>query len=139
MKTSPLTAADHELVKEARRTISRLYKENKHHVSASLRTGDDTIVSAVHIEADIGRVTVCAEAIAIGSAIAQGKSDFHTIVAVRQPHPDEGKTEQKVVSPCGMCRELISDYSPECFVILEMERGLVKTKIEELIPLKYTR
>ncbi|AQQ52616.1 cytidine/deoxycytidylate deaminase family protein [Planococcus lenghuensis] len=81
----------------------------------------------------------CAEAIAIGNAIAQGKNEFHTIVAVRQPHPDEGKMEPKVVSPCGMCRELISDYSPECFVILKMDGELKKTKIEELIPLKYMR
>jgi cytidine deaminase len=38
-----------------------------------------------------------------------------------------------------MCRELISDYSPKCFVILEVNGELVKAEIEELIPLKYSR
>jgi cytidine deaminase len=104
-----------------------------------LKTKTGKIVAAVHIEAYIGRVTVCAEAIAIGKAISDGEKEFDTIVAVKHPYADEVDRALKVVSPCGMCRELISDYAEDCFVILDVNGVTVKTKIIELLPLKYTR
>lgn len=97
-----------------------LYEDDKHHVGAAIRTKSGEITSAVHIEAYIGRVTVCAEAIAIGSAISNGQKNFDTIVAVRHPYSDEVDRRIKVVSPCGICRELISDYAPDSFVLLEL-------------------
>ena len=36
--------------------------------------------------------------------------EFDTIVAVAHPHPHEDIEKCWVVAPCGMCRELISDY-----------------------------
>ena len=139
MKTYDLTENDFILIGEAKDKITSLYEENKHHVGAALRTISGKVISAVHIEANVGRVTVCAEAIAIGNAVSNGEKHFDTIVAVRHPYSDEKNRELKVVSPCGICRELISDYSPDCFVILDIDGKLQKTKISDLLPLKYTR
>jgi cytidine deaminase len=139
METFPLLEEDYELIEAAKEKIDSLYKEDKHHVGAAIRTETGKIVSAVHIEAYIGRVTVCAEAITIGKAISDEETNFHTIVAVRHPYSDEVNRELNVVSPCGMCRELISDYSPNCFVILELNEEIVKVKISSLLPLKYER
>ncbi|WP_035436356.1 MULTISPECIES: cytidine deaminase [unclassified Bacillus (in: firmicutes)] len=139
MKTYPVTSDDLKLIEEATTKIKTLYKENCHHVGAALRTISGEIVSAVHIEAYVGRVTVCAEAIAIGSAISNGHKGFDTIVAVRHPYLDEPNREITVVSPCGMCRELISDYAPHCYVLLEVGNEIIKTTIDELIPYKYKR
>ncbi|MED3728497.1 hypothetical protein [Priestia filamentosa] len=52
-------------------------------------------------------------------------------------HPHSG--ELYIVSPDGMCRELMYDYAPDCYVILEADQEIVKTKISELLPLKYVR
>ncbi|RVT57102.1 cytidine deaminase [Niallia taxi] len=139
MKTFNVTKQDIELVEIATRKITMLYEDDKHHVGAAIRTKSGEITSAVHIEAYIGRVTVCAEAIAIGSAISNGQKNFDTIVAVRHPYSDEVDRRIKVESPCGICRELISDYAPDCFVLLELNGELVKIMISELIPLKYSR
>ncbi|MBK5443597.1 cytidine deaminase [Peribacillus sp. TH16] len=139
MKTYPLNESDYHLIAAASAKITELYEENKHHVGAALKTKTGKIVAAVHIEAYIGRVTVCAEAIAIGKAISDGEKEFDTIVAVKHPYADEVDRALKVVSPCGMCRELISDYAEDCFVILDVNGVTVKTKIIELLPLKYTR
>lgn len=139
MKTFNVTKQDIELVEIATRKITMLYEDDKHHVGAAIRTKSGEITSAVHIEAYIGRVTVCAEAIAIGSAISNGQKNFDSIVAVRHPYSDEVDRRIKVVSPCGICRELISDYAPDCFVLLELNGELVKIMISELIPLKYSR
>ncbi|WP_413004710.1 hypothetical protein [Peribacillus frigoritolerans] len=75
----------------------------------------------------------------IGKAISDGEKGFDTIVAVKHPFSDDEERALKVVSPCGTCRELISDYAKECFVILNINGETVKTKIGELIPYKYTR
>lgn len=108
MKTFPISRQDLELIEAATKKITTLYQDDKHHVGAAIRTKTGDVISAVHIEAYIGRVTVCAEAIAIGSAISNGQKDFDTIVAVRHPYSDEVDRNIRVVSPCGMCRELNS-------------------------------
>ena len=83
-----------------------------------MRTRDGRIVTGVNIDAYIGRIAVCAEAIAIGRAITEtGDHGIETIVAVRHPKPGEpGKIA--VVSPCGICRELIHDYDAKARVIV---------------------
>lgn len=139
MKTVPLNPDDLLLVEEAKQKISNLYEENKHHVGAALRTSTGKIISGVHLEAYIGRVAICAEAITIGSLISSGEKEFTTIVAVLHPSSDEQDKEVKVVSPCGICRELIADYSPKCMVIIDEGSSLIKVPIQSLLPFKYSR
>lgn len=138
MKTYPITEQDKELIKAAQNVIKKLYENEKHHIGAALRTKSGKIITAVHVEAYVGRITVCAEAIALGKAISEEK-EFETIVGVRHPAPDEENREIRVVTPCGMCRELLSDYAPDVDVIIPYEGEIVKCKITELLPLKYKR
>lgn len=42
-----------------------------------------------------------------------------------------------IVPPCGMCRELISDYAPDARVILEFDDGIRCVPVLELLPEKY--
>lgn len=139
MKTYPLNESDYHLIVTQVLKLQNFTKKISIMWVFALKTKTGKIVSAVHIEAYIGRVTVCAEAIAIGKAISDGEKEFDTIVAVKHPYADEVDRALKVVSPCGMCRELISDYAEDCFVILDVNGVTVKTKIIELLPLKYTR
>lgn len=118
---------DKQLIEEARSIISQRFKEGYHHVGAALRTRSGKIFSAVHLEAHIGRVAVCAEAIAIGMAAA-GDTEIEAIVAVN--------SQGIVVPPCGICRELISDYAPNCKVLLSEDESMT---VNELLPRKYQR
>ncbi len=127
MKT--LERKDRDLIKSAGRIISDRFKENVHHIGAALRTRAGKIYSAVHLEAHVGRIAVCAEAIALGMAAAEGDTDIDTIVAVNQ--------KGDVVSPCGMCRELISDYSPDAHVIIRGAEGAEVVSVSLLLPYKY--
>jgi cytidine deaminase len=139
MAQQPLSADDEALIAAAQVAIERLYRPGWHHIGAAVRLSSGRIVTAVHLEANVGRVAVCAEAIAIGRAIAEGERDFATIVAVRHPHAGEGDQSIRVVAPCGMCRELISDYGPTTEVIYA-DRGVIhKRPVADLLPAKYTR
>ena len=135
-----LTEKDQELIAIATEAISGRYRNKWQEVGAAMRTRDGRIVTGVNIDAYIGRIAVCAEAIAIGRAITEtGDHGIETIVAVRHPKPDEpGKIA--VVSPCGICRELIHDYDAKAKVIVpNKSRAPKKVGIGELLPNKYRR
>jgi cytidine deaminase len=131
---------DQELIDAATSVISDRYRDDWQEVGAAMRTRDGRIITGVNIDAYIGRIAVCAEAIAIGRAITEhGDHGIETIVAVRHPKPDEpGKIA--VVSPCGICRELIHDYDAKAKVIVPDQGRTPKVvTIGELLPNKYRR
>ncbi|NOR88752.1 MAG: cytidine deaminase [Anaerolineales bacterium] len=125
------TVVDEELIHIARELIAARFKEGYHHIAAALRTTSGRIYSGVHVEANVGRITVCAEAIAIGAAATAGDTSIETIVALNELG--------EIVSPCGMCRELISDYSPEAYVVVLRSGQPANVPVRELLPDKYSR
>jgi cytidine deaminase len=137
MQSLDLTPQDHELIQHAKAVIARLYRTDHHHVGAALRASSGRIITAVHVEANVGRITVCAEAMAIGKAISEGEQTLETIVAVRRDDSDPNLFY--VVSPCGMCRELINDYMPDATVLCVEDGELKKVAASDLLPGKYTR
>jgi cytidine deaminase len=135
-----LTKEDEELIEAAREAIRRRYRNDWQEVGAALRTRDGRVVTGVNIDAYLGRMAVCAEPVAIGRAITEaGDKGIETIVAVRHPKPEESERAIKVVSPCGMCREVIYDYDPKARVIVPNGDGVDVVSIADLLPNKYTR
>jgi cytidine deaminase len=126
-----LARADRELIAAARRIIRERYYPERHHVGAALRTKSGKVFVGVHLEANVGRIAVCAEAAALAAAAVAGDTEIETIVAVRHTG--------QVVAPCGMCREMISDYAPQAHVILPVNGGLAVLTIGELLPYKYRK
>ena len=109
-------------------------------VGAALRTRDGRIYTGVNLDAYLGRMAVCAEAVALGRAVTEvGETGIETIVAVRHPEPAEADQAIVVVSPCGSCRELIWDYDRNARVIVPSANGPVVAGIGELLPNKYSR
>ena len=140
MKRAPLSPKDRALVAAARDAIKRRYRNEWQEVGAALRTRDGRIITGVNIDAYLGRMAVCAEAVAIGRAITEaGDQGIETIVAVRHPKPDEKDQTIAVVSPCGSCREIIYDYDAKARVIVPNGEDETVASIAELLPNKYVR
>ncbi|MBJ8105378.1 MULTISPECIES: cytidine deaminase [Bacillus cereus group] len=138
LQVMPLNTEDYDLIRAAEKVIEKNYKYGRHHIGSAVRTNTGNVYAAVHVEANVGRITVCGEAMAIGKSISEGDHEFDTIVAVAHPHPHEDIEKCWVVAPCGMCRELISDYGKNTNVILSYNGELVKCSVMELLPEKYT-
>ncbi len=135
-----LSDQDQALVEAARDAIKRRYRNDWQEVGAALRTRDGRVFTGVNIDAYIGRMAVCAEAVAIGRSITEvGDTGIETIVAVRHPEPTEAEQTIAVVSPCGICRELICDYDPKARVIVPDGKVPAVVPIGELLPNKYSR
>ena len=140
MSGAKLTAKDKALIAAARKAISARYRNEWQEVGAALRTRDGRIITGVNIDAYLGRMAVCAEAVAIGRAITEaGDQGIETIVAVRHPKPDEPDQTIAVVSPCGSCREIIHDYDAKARVIVPNGDEPSVATIAELLPNKYVR
>lgn len=135
-----LTDQDKELIDAATRAIKSRYRNDWQEVGSAVRTRDGRLVVGVNLDAYVGRGAVCAEAVAIGTALTdKGDQGIDTIVAVRHPKPGE-PGDVAVVSPCGACRELIHDYDPKARVIVPNgKQGPTVVTIGELLPNKYRR
>jgi len=135
-----LNERDQELVAAAKQAITRRYKYDWQEVGAALRTRDGRIYTGVNLDAYLGRMAVCAEAVALGRAVTEvGETGIETIVAVRHPEPQEADRAIAVVSPCGSCRELIWDYDRNARVIVPTANGPAVATISDLLPNKYSR
>jgi len=133
----PLTPADRELVAAALELLRARAAVGRHEVAAALRTRAGAVHRGLHVESSIGRASICAEGAAIAAAAAAGDTEIETIVAVL----DTGDG-WRVVTPCGLCRELISDYAPAATVIdydVDREPAVKPVPVTTLLPGKTTR
>jgi cytidine deaminase len=135
-----LSERDRELIAAASDAIKQRYRNDWQEVGAALRTRDGRIYTGVNLDAYLGRMAVCAEAVALGRAVTEvGEMGIDMIVAVRHPDPDEADQAIAVVSPCGSCRELIWDYDRNARVIVPGANGPAIAAIGDLLPNKYSR
>lgn len=128
MKKYPITLDDKKLIERALNVLKNSFDDGiyNHTVGCSILCKSGKIYSGVNCDGVHG---ACAEYIAIGMAISAGEKEFDTIVAVHD------YAINKVVSPCGNCRQMLIEYAPNIMVILnDDENNLIKVAIEDLLP-----
>ena len=131
MKLEPITDTDKELIEMARQAIIPNYDgvSYNHTVGAAVRCKNGRIYTGVNVYSLHG---ACAEQVAIGAAITAGEREFEAIVAV------EGERGDRILPPCGNCRQMLSDYMPDCMVIVPTDGGEIrKVPAKELLPFAY--
>jgi len=135
----PLTEEDDALIAAAGAALRRHFHPWRHRLAAAARDGSGRIFTGIHLGATVGRLSVCAEATALGRALIEGDGTVTAIVALRYPKPDEEPPHPTVVPPCGACREMLADHAPAAQVILPGASGLVRIPAALLLPLPYQR
>lgn len=121
-----LNQADKELIEAAGNVIRENYDHVNwwHTVGAAIRAKNGKVY--VGVNCDSTSHGACAEVIAIGSAVTAGEREFDTIVAVL------GGEAEKVIPPCGNCRQMMYNYDKNINVIVSED-----TKVNILELLKY--
>ena len=127
-----LDAADRELIGFAGEALERLYVKDRHEVAAAVRTGSGEVFTGIHTEAGVGFADICGEVAAICHAVAHGRRDIETVVALT----GQEAGEVRLMAPCGRCREVISDFNPQAWVIVGTMERPYKMRVAELLPLK---
>ncbi|WP_336035258.1 cytidine deaminase [Halobacterium yunchengense] len=129
MDPTPLTAADEALLDSAADAADAAYspaeagrfEHDAHVVTAAVEAADGDVYTAASLPASVGRASTCAEPGAIGAAVAAGARDFRRVAAVE--HPRGERETARVLSPCGVCRELIADYGDDVRVLVRTDDG----------------
>jgi cytidine deaminase len=95
---------------------------SKFAVGAAIQRKSGAVFAGSNIENIYYGLTICAERIAIGSAVAAGEREFVAITVVA------GTTEPIV--PCSACRQFLAEFSPDLVIVSATVKG--DRKIENL-------
>ena len=95
-------------------------------VGAAVLTSDGDTFIGTNVENLSFGLTMCAERVAIGAAIAHGAKKIEAL-AVYSPKVN--------TTPCGACRQVIKEFADEHTVVL-MDKGaaVVSVSIDQLLP-----
>ena len=97
------------------------------YVGAALEAEDGRIFTGCNVECSSFGGTICAERTALVSAVAQGVKRFVRLAVVTDT--------ELPTSPCGICRQLLHDFSPEMQVIMATTSGKCQTAtLSSLLP-----
>ena len=94
-------------------------------VGAAVMTHDGRIFTGCNVENLSYGLTMCAERVAIGAAVAAGARNFRMIAVVADTAVP--------ISPCGACRQVIAEFGVSR-VILANRSERLEFAMEELLP-----
>ncbi|MDZ4199762.1 MAG: cytidine deaminase [Kiritimatiellia bacterium] len=98
----PPSAGDLALLKAAKLALRHAHAPySKFRVGAALRARDGRIFSGCNVENASYGLTICAERVALFSAIAAGARRFESIAIVAEGIPP---------LPCGACRQTLAEF-----------------------------
>ncbi len=117
-----------KLIKEAEKAKKMAYAPySTIKVGAAVLSVGGELYTGCNIENASFGLAVCAERVAIFKAISEGSTKFEAIAVI-------GDTD-KPCSPCGACRQVISEFGEDIPLIMANLNGDVKIKkIKELLP-----
>ena len=99
-------------------------------VGAALEDSSGRIHTGCNIEISSYSLTICAERTAIFKAISEGARGFMAIAIISD--------SPSYISPCGACRQVISDLLGDVDVIMAASGGTAaKYKMKELLPVPF--
>jgi len=121
-------ADDKKLISEAEKARKNAYAPySKFSVGAALLSRNGKVYTGANLENSSFGQTVCAERLALYKAVSVGEKDFKKIAIVA--------SGAKPVTPCGICRQALFEFSPELEVVCANLRGKVKKyTLKQLLP-----
>lgn len=96
-------------------------------VGAALLAGDGRIFTGVNVENAAYGDTLCAERVAIVKAVSEGARRLQALAVTA--------ADGSEISPCGSCRQVLSEFGADACVVTEDKIGGVRLeRLSELLP-----
>lgn len=116
------------LIARARECLDRAYAPYSHfRVAAALLDDQGRLFTGVNVENLSYGLSLCAERVAICSAVAAGARRI-TAIAITSSGAD-------LLSPCGACRQVLAEFAaPEVPVYCDAPGGPRRWTVSELLP-----
>ena len=121
------------LIQKAKEAMQNAYAPySSFKVGAALLCSDGSIYTGCNIENSSFSPTVCAERVAIFKAVSDGKRDFSAIAICGGK---DGVLNENYCFPCGVCRQVMSEFCGEDFKVYVMSKDDVKEyTLSEILP-----
>lgn len=128
-----LTADKYEmLISEAQMARSSAYAPySGFTVGAAALCEEGRIYRGFNIENASYSATVCAERVAIYSAMASGEGKILAVAVVGAKANEEPRDH---TFPCGVCLQVMRELCPECEVVTSTKDGIGVWGLSELLP-----
>jgi len=118
------------LLQEARRAANNAYAPySNFRVGAVVLCSDGTLVKGCNVENASYGLTVCAERVALFSAIAMGKKPKAIAVSCVDVG---GSSSASLRMPCGACRQVMAELLPDDAEVLI--DGAIQASVGDLLP-----
>ncbi|MBN2898636.1 MAG: cytidine deaminase [Clostridia bacterium] len=104
---------------------------SKFNVGAALLTKSGKVYTGCNVECASYGATNCAERTAIFKAVSEGEREFTAIAIVSRT--------RDITFPCGICRQVLSEFADEMDVILAKGMEYKVYKLTELMPYAFEK
>ena len=121
------TYTDAQLIQQAISASENAYVPYSNYaVGAALLASDGTLYTGCNVENAAYPATICAERTALVKAVSTGARQFDTLVVATR----------NAGSPCGICRQMLSEFAPDLRVLIVDFDGTLHTEttLRQLLP-----
>ncbi len=118
------------LIRAAQEAAAHAYiPYSNYPVGAALQAANGRLYLGCNIENASYPAGICAERVALVKAVSEGVREFDVIAVVTR---DGG-------SPCGICRQMLSEFGPQMRVIIARDDGQITFdgNLSDLLPLAF--
>ena len=120
------------LIEAARKVRERAYAPySEFKVGAALVSESGRLFTGCNVENASYGLTICAERVALASAVAEGERGFEALAICAPGAP----------APCGACRQVLHEFSPGLvlFLVDPAAPEIAKTHLSALLPHAFQR
>jgi cytidine deaminase len=120
------------LVAAARAAMANAHAPySRFHVGAAIETADGRVFAGCNVESASYGLTICAERMALGAAVAAGARALRRVVVTTDADPP--------AAPCGACRQLLAEFGLDLEVLAVGPTGERRWTLRDLLPDAFSR